>query len=42
MNSIEVKHSGESGSEYRGRERMEMMRKNGGGFKRRSSLVDFD
>ncbi len=50
MNSIQVKHSGESGIEYRERdienwgerERMEMIRENGVGFKRRSALVDFD
>jgi len=32
VNSIEVKHSRESGREYRGRERMEMMRKKWHGF----------
>ncbi len=50
MNSIQVKHSGESGREYREREienwgereRTEMMRENGVGFKRRSAIVDFD
>ncbi len=52
MNLLQVKHSGESGREYRERERdivnwgererMEMVRENGAGFKRRSALVDFD
>ncbi len=52
MNSIQVKHSRESGREYRERERdiadwgererAEVMRENSVGFKRRSALVDFD
>ena len=52
MESIQVKHSGESGREYRERERnvanweererTEMLRENGVGFKRRTTLVDFD
>ncbi len=52
MESIQVKHSGESGREYRERERnvanweererTEMLREKGVGFKRRSTLVDFD
>jgi hypothetical protein len=44
VKSIQVKHSGESGREYRKRERerTEMMRENGVGFIRRSTLVDFD
>ncbi len=52
MISIQVKHSRESGREYRKREqdianwgereRMESTRENGVGFKRRSTLVDFD
>ncbi len=54
MKSIQVKHSGESGREYRKREqdiadwgerereRKKMLRENGVGFKRRSTLVDFD
>jgi hypothetical protein len=49
---IQVKHSRELGREYRERERdavnrgererTEMLRENGVGFKRRSTLVDFD
>ncbi len=52
MKSIQVKHSGETGREYKERdrdvakwgerERTEMLRENGVGFKRRSTLVDFD
>jgi hypothetical protein len=52
VRSIQVKHSGELGREYRERERdvadwgererTEMLRENGVGFKRRSTLVDFD
>ncbi len=52
MESIQVKHSGELGREYRERERdvanwgererTEMLREKGVGSKRRSSLVDFD
>ncbi len=52
MRSIQVKHSGELGREYREREqdvadwgereRTEMLRENGVGFKRSSTLVDFD
>jgi hypothetical protein len=52
VKTIQVKHSGESGREYRERERdvanlgererMEMLRENSMGFKRRSTLVDFD
>jgi hypothetical protein len=52
VKSIEVKHSGELGREHREREqnvanlgereRIEMLRENGVGFKLRSTLVDFD
>jgi hypothetical protein len=52
VNSLQVKHRGESGREHRERERdianwgerdrTEMMRENGVSFKRRSALVDFD
>jgi hypothetical protein len=52
VKSIQVKHSRERGREHRERERdvanwgererTEMMRENGVGFKRRSTLVDFD
>ena len=52
MKSIQVKHSGELGREHRKRERdvanwgererTEMLRGNGEGFKLRSALVDFD
>jgi hypothetical protein len=52
VRSIEVKHSGELDREYRERERdvvdwgererTEMLRENSVGFKRRSTLVDFD
>ncbi len=52
MKSIQVTHSGELGREHRereqdvanweDRERMEMLREKGMGFKLRSTLVDFD
>jgi hypothetical protein len=52
VNLLQVKHSGESGREYRERERdianwgererTEMVREKVVGFKRRSALVDFD
>jgi hypothetical protein len=52
VRSIQVKHRGELGREYRERdrdvadwgerERTEMLSENGVGFKRRSTLVDFD
>jgi hypothetical protein len=52
VNSIQVKHTGKSGREYRERarycrleregENRDDERENGMGFKRRSALVDFD
>ncbi len=52
MKSIQVKHSRELGREHREkerddtnwgeRERIEVVRENGMGFKLRSTLVDFD